>query len=545
MTPTQKKIIKQLSTSINMNSKAKNIENILIIESLIKEILFAEEVRFYKYNREDDSIIHLGTDVSMAVEDSLLEKSIRTTKIQFDNHIVSNRYYNPSLDNPKELLIRSLLVYPIVKHKKTIALLAISRSKKQNKNFTRHDEILLKEIEFFLVKFLEGEIIEENELLEIVGIEEIEDEEKKPITKKPITKKVVKKEPKVVESISPTILKKLQKDLDISLQSEAQLKEKYQSEIDTFGRIEAKYKSDEEKLQEKIRILESQEADNRLLKEENHLFLNEIERLKEEVSCLNIDIEEFKIATSEKNKAIQMYQNMEIKEKIRQTKIVHKFDDMESNLEFLLKIMGKEFKEFDNAYSMFELFIYSLSSSKGMEIIEKHLSDNKIFIAMIEEFYEQRNIIVHLEKYELAKLFDSLNSYVEQLSNNKIKLEIIADAKLPKTLVIDTPKVCSILHHLISNILGFSQNSDTVRFEINYENKALEFKLGVNTERTDTNIFKNIFGSSKTNNKSKIEIIITKKLLQSLGGNLNLIHTEKLYQYQLKIPAKVLDLKFI
>ena len=71
------------------------------------------------------------------------------------NHVFSNKYYMSEIDNPLQLKIKSLLVFPIIKESQVIGVLKLWRGVNQKALFKKQDEQTLQIIEPLLCHLLD------------------------------------------------------------------------------------------------------------------------------------------------------------------------------------------------------------------------------------------------------------------------------------------------------------------------------------------------------------------------------------------------------
>jgi len=150
-------LINILTNSMDKVSKAKdNYEINNIIREFLKDFTQSEFATFLIYDhkrqilyteRERDSI-----SISMVNPQGLLGNAYLAKKVGIYNHIASEKYYIPSIDNPTNSRIKSQLLMPILDEDNLVSIVRISRSIRYPNNYTRYDLDLMKSLTPFLSK---------------------------------------------------------------------------------------------------------------------------------------------------------------------------------------------------------------------------------------------------------------------------------------------------------------------------------------------------------------------------------------------------------
>jgi len=624
--------IKQISQYTNKNAKSYDVNNILAIEKLIEEFLSIDKAIIYKYNQYKKilEVYHQEEKEIIELEASFIKTVIGLGKSSFNNHVTTDKSFNSPFDNPDGCPIRGMMVVPMVFQYRTIGVLVFFRSLHNGKNFTKKDENSINDIVPILMKLIQGEEFLKEDLLLLLGEEDLEVERENKIKPKirNVEKIKEKKEARVIhkEDNSKFLeeIKILKEKLSLEKDKKEKLDEKYkkikilfkekeksQEQVLNIQKIKIKNALQrEEENKEKIKELEEEilsinlekeelkaleetiidnkesqttlENNIKQLKKENiqfHLLKNKFSRIQSQNTELvnrlelskkaeeKLDILKVKYSTLEdlndkvqkeilfvkeellvKSKRIQELKDFQVKDKIRKSRISNKYKDLDGNVEFLLNIVASNFKNSHHSYSLFELLIYSISSGKGMDILENKLLDTKIMLVLIDLFYHKKYINLKYEKYELVKLFDDLLVYEEKVFENNIQMKINLDEHLPKSLILDSPKIHSLLYHLMNDLNTFTDHNYAMSLDVIYNNKILNLTLSatIDSEYTEENLLKSMFSKSKlSNDKERLDLIVAKKIISILNGNIEIIKEKTYYSYILHIPAKVLDLKFV
>lgn len=484
-------ILKEISNVIKHNSIENKVSNIIEIETLIKKFIDAEYVTLYLYNKKMNTIVRLDKKESpKSVEPSFLKTVIQAKSVQFDNHILSNQYYSAAFDNPEKYVVRGMLVFPIIDDNRVKGLLSIFRTKREGKNFSHQDIENLDLLEPLLIKVFNKENIVKKELDSLLLKPKVTPQK---TAIKNNTIEVRKREDKLEKSYSENAI--LKKEL-----------EKYQSTISTLNNEIDTLRLQKDK---QIKILE----ENQLSLENQYIQKNK--KLQEHYNHLEKNIRLDVPAT------FSMYQD--------------------HNREFILRDVMDKFMGTQYAYMLFEIILYATSSRKKLTKINKYIKNSKWLYELIDEFYDTNQVKPNLKKYPMENIVSELYRYEQTLFKNKIQIEIEKKDTVPLSLVLDAPKLHSIIYHLLMDVYALSHAESPIKITIDYINKELSIRMSVDIV-VENNVFKNIFKSNKyKKEKGREGLHIARRLIQCLHGNLSSDVNESKYIHSFYMPAAILD----
>ncbi|CAA6828229.1 MAG: Unknown protein [uncultured Sulfurovum sp.] len=484
-------ILKEISNYIKHNSIENKVTNIIEIETLVKKFIYAEYVTLYQYNKEMHSILRLDKKESLkSIEPSFLNTVIQAKSVQFDNHILSNQYYSATLDNPEKYVVRGMLVLPIIDNNQVKGLLSVFRTKRQGKNFSHQDIEKLDLLEPLLIKVFNKENIVKKELDSLIL---------KPKT---------------------TVEKTASKDNRIEVRKlKVELEEAYAENAILMKELQ-KYKLTLSTLNNEIDTLRLQKDKQIKILEENQLSLEN--------------------QYIEKNKKVkEHYSNLEKNNKFDVSSTFSMYQD--NNREFILRDVIDRFKGTHYAYILFEIILYATNSRKKLPKINKYIKNSKWIDELIDEFYNTGQVKPILKKYPMENVISELYRYEETLFKNKIQIVINKKEVVPLSLVLDAPKLHSIIYHLLMDIYELSNGESPIKITIDYVNKELRIVISIVSE-VKNNILQNMFKSNKyKQEKGREGLHIARKLIQSLSGNINSDLKESQYIHSFFIPANILD----
>lgn len=461
-----------------------NNQNIYKLNSIIRDSVVIEDMVLYKYNSSDElDIISNEDNRSLESKEMFLRYAMNNNKDEFDEHIGSNKPYKFEISNPKDLSLRGVLITPIVSNDKRVGLLLLYKGIEHGINFTKKDKNKINSLTPLLIKSINQEIIQDTELLKYK-----------------------------IEKNSIFDNKAIEKRLEIESSSKKELE-----------------KVLKEYIQKDIKLSEI----NTQLNDELKRLQDENSKLKENISDIKDENLHLKSTIKEKNEIIMKYKNPPIKSIQPLKKPPTNFEYMEDNIEFLLKEFSSSFKGYHNAYIMFEIMIYAISSSKNMAMIDECIFKIKGLNELVHLFYTNTTIKINRDKFNIKKIFDnSLNN-------------ITFDKNLPTSLMIDTPKINSILYHIMEDLAIVKDDKQPINIDIKYDNQLLIININGKVTKDSSllkSILKQTIGDSDKNKKG---LNISSRLIKIIKGELDIKYDNKNYQYNISIPAKVLDLKFV
>lgn len=151
-----------------------------IIRNILSEMFLSDLVSFFIVNKEKNTLYEIGdetTEISMNNPTGLLGVSYLTKKPGLYNHVKSEKYFQESIDSPKNFKIRSQLIYPVVENDNLLAIVRLSRSIKNSLSYTKKDLDLLDSLSPYLIKLVyillntkkRGIEYEESEIVDLIN----------------------------------------------------------------------------------------------------------------------------------------------------------------------------------------------------------------------------------------------------------------------------------------------------------------------------------------------------------------------------------------
>ena len=152
-------LINILTNAMDDISKTKNHNEIhLIINKLLIDftqsefsnlLIFDNEKKLLYTKTEKDNI-----NISMINPRGLLGNAYLSKEIGIFNHIASEKYYIPEIDNPLDRRIKSQIIMPVLDNDNLIGMIRVSRSIKYPNKYTKNDLDLIKSLLPFLKKMI-------------------------------------------------------------------------------------------------------------------------------------------------------------------------------------------------------------------------------------------------------------------------------------------------------------------------------------------------------------------------------------------------------
>jgi hypothetical protein len=559
-----KERIKDIANKVNDYAESSSLDCIVDIEGILGTLLDTKTVKFWRYNKSDDTLVLKDTNNGMKVSltSSVTREAIVSKKPILANHITSDKYYNTDIDNPLGLKIRALMVYPICEGSSPVGVLKFWRGTRQKKVFTRHDEEVIKYFEPLFVKLFKKESIEKEELLGLLG-EKIENAPKRVKEEKPSQKNVSEKREKSSEDDkSAQALKELQKTYDETLgelelykeklaQQERENKEalsSFQKKLDNSQKTSSEIdgykltvKQLEKKEKEYLSQIEESASSLKLLEEDYDRQERKIkEGYEEKIALLKNDIQDLKAENRELKEEFQVnaHNIQKIKAEMSMASQSGSFAKLDENIEYIFEKVDTTFGEDEYSMIMFEMIIYALSSKKGLEMIEEKIRDSKVLNALLDSYYFKTEIPVCTEKTQMQDVVEHIQRYEASIFTNNCLLRINVDDSVPSSLVFDAPKIQSIAYHLLTDLYQFIDYSKSVDVLFKYQNKFMQIEIGGYIHEKNS-LFKSIFKQTKMggDEKDRLGLRMSRKLIERLKGKLDIDYSDAHYTFLITIPA--------
>lgn len=505
---------KNLVNSLNLHVASSNFKYIQDMEEILKTFFSSKYVKFWRYDKTNETLIlldgHVGKVISL--ESSLTKQAIKNQASTFMNHISSNKYYNPDIDNPLELKIKSLIIVPIIKGKQVLGVLKIGRGIKEKKVFTKQDQAILQKLMAIFIKVMLSESMDKDEIMNFIvkgGASKANNSKNENL---PDVHKKNKKEHEVVTPVSKKIDNELQEQKAVL----AQYKEK-----------EIKLKAEITQSQHDFKILEKKYK-------ELKSSLDEAESHKKEYqkSIKNLEIEVNNLA--KKNSTLK-------NEKAEKSLFNHSSNmiKIDQNIECLLPTFDNVFSENEYSYMLVELMLYALYSKKGLTKIEEMVKKSKLLPEIIESYDFRSDVKIHREKHILSKLLNNIEQYEKNIFLGQPKISVTLNKNVPVSLVFDRPKVQSIVFHLLIDLYQFINHTKEVAIEFKLENKFLIIEIG-GFIHTQNSLFKSMFKKTKLrdDDKDRLGLQVSRKLIEKLKGTIEIIYKDEYYQFVIMFPVQ-------
>jgi len=129
-----------------------------IIEGFLSEMLESEFVSFLLFDEKRNQLHSITSEdqdsLKVGSGTGLLGYAVIARTAGFYNHVKSEKLFNTEVDNPKDLKIKSQILFPLLENENVIGVLRASRSIRQSQSFTNYDLELLRSIEPYLLKLI-------------------------------------------------------------------------------------------------------------------------------------------------------------------------------------------------------------------------------------------------------------------------------------------------------------------------------------------------------------------------------------------------------
>ncbi|NKQ40658.1 MAG: response regulator [Sulfurovum sp.] len=151
-------LISILTSSMDKISKTDDNNTIIkIITTMLMEFSDSDTVDIYSFDQAKQALSCKSCDQTLSMIDpkGIIGQAFLSKKSFYCNHVVSEKHYEASIDNPDNLKIKSLMVVPIVDHDSLMGMICIYKSIRNNKPYREKDLDLISSINTFMVKIIQ------------------------------------------------------------------------------------------------------------------------------------------------------------------------------------------------------------------------------------------------------------------------------------------------------------------------------------------------------------------------------------------------------
>ena len=535
-----------MTKSLTHYVESNDFKHILEIENYLKEFFVAQSVKFWFYDEKNQVLTPLDNENSKPIPlDSSLTKQVITTMSSIlDNHITSNKYYVQSIDNPLNVKLKSLLVFPIVKANKVIGVLRVFRGLKERKSFIKKDETTLETFLPLLLDIMAYKTIDKEKIVQILNENDKNKSTKIRVKKDTIKKSIshastkVDKDTQELQQIKETLaLLEKEKSDDMNGLIE-EVKSYKDNDVILNNNIEdIKVELEESKV--KYEQLESSSlelyTESQEYKKQIDTLTKHIELLNSENKALKNDVKEAKESGSSQSiKDLKSAQSLSLQQKS---------SNIDDNMECILQYVDNSFADNEYTYILFELIVYALYSKKGIAYIEESIRKSKLVPYIIDGYYFKGDLEVHNEKRRISDLVKHIERYEKNIFSNVFKLKVTIDKKMPVSLVFDTIKIQSVILHLLTDLYQFADHTKEINVNLLFKKKFLNIEIGGSIHQKNS-LFKSMFKQTKLggDEKDRMGLQLSKKIAERLKGEINYIYEEEYYKFIFTVPAQVIKM---
>lgn len=169
---TTEALINILVKSMNRVSKNRDHTEIKkIINEILAQLMDARYISFLLLDHMKNELYSINDEevaaVSMVSPEGLLGNSYLRKAPALYNHVKSEKLFHAQMDNPRDLKIKSQLIYPLVENDEILGIVRFSRSITNTRNFTNYDLSLLKSIDPYLLKLVHLYLNDQSNVMEV------------------------------------------------------------------------------------------------------------------------------------------------------------------------------------------------------------------------------------------------------------------------------------------------------------------------------------------------------------------------------------------
>lgn len=550
--------VKQLLKHINLFVEKNTTDHIEEVEAIVSDLFEAEFSKFWRYDDALKNLKLLGAKntETIALQSAFTREAVDHKHIVFANHITSDKRYQTNVDNPLDLKIRSLLIFPILFNARTIGVIKIWRGVKQKKNFNKKDDEVLQKLAPLFVNLFKNEKISKEILVGLQQGETVSARSDKPVNKpKPKDVGTVgliqeqldeeRKSKRALESIIQALQSNEEALLGRLEKSQKKLQKRESELLLEIESAEKKLKKNENKLLQQIeeseKIYKKLESSSRTLTSELTVSQKREKELREQLSFLKKENQILREEKKQKEQAVVP----SIQELKRQNTQENRTNNrkLDHNVEHLLQEVDVLFKDNDYSYLMFELIIYAFSSKEGLKYVEEFIRNSGALHEILYQFFSKSPIKINEEKVKIAELTQYIQKLEKHVFSEVTTINIEKDRKMPLSLVFDAPKIQSITKHILTDLYQDIDPSQPVNVTLAYENKTFTMGIygGIQKKNSLLNTMLKQLKDEK-NEGERVGIELSRKLIKRMRGDLDVTLDNGIYSATLKIPVKTIKI---
>ena len=357
----------------------------------------------------------------------------------------------------------------------------------------------------------------------------------------------LQRENQIKSSISVKEKPKKENTNKVELELEA-LKKKFDKKVEEQGSLQQKlssYIKKEKSHEEQFLQLkkELKKAENNYKDSESSAL--EFSKVISEHQKINKELTDKVKNLSDTNKGLKEdlkkdKKSKSIKELKSERAVVHhnKSTHIADNIEDILDKIAPIFSENEYSHLLFELMIYAFHSKNCMSDIEDIIRKSRVLPDIIETYYFQGAIKINHEKQIISDLSKNIQEYGKNIFS-KAAVNIIISKDVPSSLVLDAPKIQSIIFHLLLDMSKFVDNTKDLNINFLYKNKLFIIEIN-GTIHQNNSLFKSMFKQNKLggNEKDRLGLLLSQKLIERLKGKIESEDKGSDYKFVLTVPSQ-------
>ncbi len=593
--------IKQITDKINNFAEDKNCDHVLEIKEILALFLNVNMVMIWEYDTQNASLkpIDKTQNKTIPLQSSFIKEAIDKKDIIFVNHIKSNKFYNQEIDNPLDLNIRSIVIFPIQKSKNIEGILKLWYGIEQKKPFINELKPILDICGILLSKLFKGKRISEKEFLDIENkIRQINENifefkiidnsnlKNNEIDKRQIRQNKKNDEIDFYKDENSYLLQEFEK-LKIKENIWREKEEYYKNKIEEYDTLKEQFSASQEQisnsiyqqktLQEEIGILKQNlkekeilqsnfqkiQAQFKALEQDSQQKLiqskQEYEQLEKSSIEILADLEKHKKAKESliyQVESLTQYKD-ELRQKLQEKegsgfnslKAIKSAEEnslsrnLDQNREFFLWEVDTLFLDNQYAYLMFELLLYATNFPKNIATIEETLRSSKLLSVLSENHFGKLEIKIQEEKFLISDFVKKIQSYQKSIFIDRTKIVIGIVDEVPVSLVFDAPKLQSVMFHILVDLYQFIVSLEPINIKIGYHNKILSIEIIATIEQKN-GLLSSIFKQTKTdkNHKDQFAMLWCQKLIAKMRGKLENEINGSIYHIKITLPSQIIKM---
>jgi len=201
----------------------------------------------------------------------------------------------------------------------------------------------------------------------------------------------------------------------------------------------------------------------------------------------------------------------------------------------LLITLNLKFKNNEYAYMFLELILYAVDSTDSLRLVNDKLKNSKVIFEILEEYDIPESINNNKNTYLLSTLIENIESYKRKIFPTAVNLKIEKDKFIPNALVVDMPKVQSVIYYLLMDFSEFMDFNESILINIKYDHTHLFIDIAGKVVETKTTF--GLYSKNPVKDISQRPVLqFARMILHTFGVDIEPVYKGRDYRFSFSMP---------